>query len=349
MKLSPRTKLNRVVQRALRKRGYGVYRLSDDERAMFERDEQRNSRDSLNDTFGASLRRLQDLRTRYAAVDLPVAIHSLWATRNSSRHIADIGWGGVDLRNFRGHSAYVWDYGSANYEASRLRYFLFADAVRQKDRLGLLAKMTEDGAFGCTTFEFAGLNRVSRDLLDSVVEINFLDAHLGLMDRDDVRVLDIGAGYGRMAHRMLEVHPGIQTYTCVDAVPESTFLSEFYLKHRGLENRVEVVPLDQLENHLQPNRSYDLAINIHSFSECTYAAIEWWLRRLKDIGVRHLLIVPNDPTRLLSIEADGSHRDYEPLLAQLGFGRMAQEPVFDDSQVQELIGVRDNMFLFELR
>ncbi|WP_182481568.1 putative sugar O-methyltransferase [Nocardioides immobilis] len=342
--MNPPIRLKRGLQRALRHRGYALYRLTAEERAAIER---RDDRESLDSVFGPSLDRLQELRRRYSEVDLPVAIHSVWGARKTRRGTTDIGWGGVDLRNFRGHSAYVWDYGSASFEATNLKFYLFTEAVRRKDRLGLLGTLTEDGAFGCSTYEYEGTGPVSRDLLDSVVEINFLDKHVGVVQRDDLRVLDIGAGYGRLAHRMLEAQPRIQSFTCVDAVPESTFLCEFYLAERGLEERVSVVPLDELTTTFESNPDYNLAINVHSFSECTYAAVEWWLQRLVDLEVRHLMIVPNNPAAFLSLEVDHRRRDYAPLLDQLGFKLVAQEPVFDDPQVQALIGVRDNMFLFE--
>lgn len=340
--------LKRAVARSLHKRGYHLRRLSDQERHLLEhRERRRDPSETPEAVFGPQLIRLDELRRRYAEVRLPIAIHSMWASRGGSSESVDIGWTGIDLTRFRGSAAYVWDYGTLSTEIDQLKYYLFSQAVRRKDHLHLLERLTEDGAFGCSTFEYTGLGRVSRDLLDSVNEISFLDRRLGIMERDDLRVLDIGAGYGRTAHRLLEAHPGIQSYTCVDAVPESTFLCEFYLKHRGLEGRAEVIPLDELEERLQPVAGYNLALNIHSFSECTYAAVEWWLRRLDQLGVRHLLIVPNDPTRLLSLEPDGSHRDYLPLLQELGYGLIAREPVFDDPQVQSLIGVHDHMFLFE--
>lgn len=341
-------RLKRVIQRALRKRGYALHRLTAEERKAFERYEQRGFSETPEAIFGPRLERLNDLRRRYAAVRLPVAIHSMWASRGESDNSIELGWTEVDLARFRGSSAYVWDYGTLNNEIDNLKYYLYTQAVGQKDHLRLLDMLKEDGAFGCLTFEYAGVGRVSRDLLDSVVEINFLDRHLGIMKRDDLRVLDVGAGYGRMAHRMLEAHPGIESYTCVDAVPESTFLCEFYLDHRGLAERAHVIPLDELDAKLQPSEGYTLAMNIHSFSECTYAAIEWWLHRIKLLGIRHLLIVPNDPNRFLSLESDRSHRDYSPLLQELGFRLIAQEPVFEDPQVQTLIGVRDSMYLFEI-
>jgi len=340
--------MRRVIQRSLRKLGYNIYRLTDDERKAFARFESQATSQSMASVFGADLHRLTELRQRYASVKLPVAVHSVWASRKTSAAIADIGWGGVDLRNFRGHSAYVWDYGSFNFEVTNLKYYLFTQAVRQKDQLQLLTRLREDGAFGALSFEYEGVGRVSRDLLDSVVEINFLERHMGLMQREDISVLDIGAGYGRMAQRMLDAHPGIRAYTCVDAVPESTFLCEYHLKFRGLAERVQVIALDELEARLQPG-GYNLALNIHSFSECTYAAIEWWLRKVAELGIPRLMIVPNDPDRFESMEPDRSRRDYAPLLQELGYQLVAREPVFDDPQVQALIGVRDHMYLFERR
>ena len=131
----------------------------------------------------------------------------------------------------------MWDYGTAGFEATDLKFYIFTRHVRDKDQFGLLDSLVEHGDFGCSTFEYAGIGLVSRDLLDSVLEISFLERHLGIFERNDIRVLDIGAGYGRMAHRLLTAHPRIESYACVDAVPESTFLSEFYLKHRGLDHR----------------------------------------------------------------------------------------------------------------
>jgi hypothetical protein len=312
---------------------------------------QQSSRQSPEAVFGADLSRLRELRARYAQVTLPIANHSAWSGKGGSGTRLGIGWGGVDLRTFRGHSAYVWSYGSFSSHgrldamATKLRYFVFAACAKTKDSMELLQTLHEDDAFGCIAFTYPGVGKVSRDLLESVIEINFLHKYVNALARDDLRILDVGAGYGRMAHRMLEANSRIRSYTCVDAVAESTFLCEFYLKYRGLEDRVQVVPMDELEQRLS---SYDLALNIHSFSECTYASIEWWLRKLKQLQVRYLMIVPNSPTRFLSTEVDGNRRDFAPLLEELGYELIAQEPLFDDQAVREYMRVSDNMFLFEL-
>lgn len=339
--------VKRAMQRAFHRLGYKIERVTAEEREAFFRFDAGSAGPSAEDVFG-SLDRLAELRRRYAEVQLPVAVHSVWGARRSAGRIADIGLSGVDLRRFRGHSSYVWDYGGARLEAAQLKYYLFAEAVRANDEAGLLQRLKEDGAFGCATFSYAGIGRVSRDLLDSVAEINFLQRHLKVLDRDDLGVLDIGAGYGRMAHRLLEANPALPAYTCVDAIPESTFLCEFYLRHRGLDSRAEVIPLDEVDAALTADR-HGLALNIHSFSECTYAAVEWWLRRIQEMGVRHLMIVPNDEDQFLSTETDHSRRDYAPLLDSLGYSEVAREPVFADENVRELLGVRDSRFLFELR
>ena len=326
--------------------GYNLYRMTEEDRRHLALQQQEPPVASA--IFGEALPRLQQLRDRYAEVNLPVALHSVWGSRGRTQDSADIGWRTVDLRKFRSDSAYIFSYLRNDPFVSRLVYFVFADAVRRNDPAGLMKRLSEDGSFGCQTCEYPGIGRVSRDLLDSVVELNFLHKHLNVLGRDDLRVLDIGAGYGRMAYHMVNANPKLSGYTCVDAVPESTFLSEFYLKHRGLEPKARVVPLDEVEAHFNQKPHYDLALNIHSFSECTYAAVEWWLTQLAKLGVRHLMIIPNESEEFLATEPDLSKRDFLPLLNQLGYRLKFKEPVFDDPAVQELMSVRDHMFLFEL-
>ena len=95
--------------------------------------------------------------------------------------------------------------------------------VRARIRLSELGdKLVEDDYFGNITFDIDG-KLVSRDLLDSLVEIYFLDRHLGLASAaPGLTVLDIGAGYGRLAHRILSALPSATRYLCSDAIAEST-------------------------------------------------------------------------------------------------------------------------------
>jgi SAM-dependent methyltransferase len=280
--------------------------------------------------------RLRDLQQRYAALDLPVLSPSRW---NASAVDSFL-----DLRWFRGESLITWHYRELP-RITELKFFVFMRYVLERDPRDLVPKLGEDGAFGCWTFEYEGYGRVSRDLLESVNEIHFLDSQLGLGDRERFSVLDIGAGYGRLAHRMADAFPNLGDYCCVDAIPESTFLSEYYLHHRGVTPPARVLPLDEVESTLQPG-AFDVAVNIHSFPECTYDAVAWWVELLARLEVPYLLIVPNEPTELLTLEADGARRDFLPLLEQAGYRLERREPMIDDPAVRELLQLEDHFHLF---
>jgi hypothetical protein len=232
-----------------------------------------------------------------------------------------------DITYFRGDNAWVWQVRGKNRNI--LAYTLSLYYLKSIDHLGLLDKLTEDNCFGNFSFTIAG-RQVSRDLIDSITEICFLDRHLGIASRTGLRVLDIGAGYGRLAHRMVDALPGMERFICTDAVAVSTFVSDYYLRFRSVEKAI-VVPLDEIEKTLSDCR-VDLAMNIHSFSECRIEAIEWWVRLLSKHGIKNVMIAPNgDGERLLT--NDG--RDFLPLLERYGYRTVLKEPQFMDPLVQE--------------
>lgn len=281
--------------------------------------------------------RLAELRAAYAALDLPVTVGSRWA----AEHVEAF----LDLRWFRGETLITWHYRELP-RITKLKYFVLLKHVSAKDPSGLLDTLGEDGAFGCWTFEYPGFGRVSRDLIESVNELAFLERQLGLSARDGFRVLDIGAGYGRLAHRAVSAHPGLADWCCVDAVPESTFLAEYYLRHRGVAPPARVVPLHEIEATLEPGQ-FDLALNIHSFPEMPLAAITWWVELLARLEVPRLLIVPNEGERLRSLEPDGTTRDFAPVLGADGYALTHAEPVVDDPAVAELVRLDDRFHLYE--
>jgi hypothetical protein len=280
--------------------------------------------------------RLRELRERYAPLDLPALTASRW----NSGAVESF----LDLRWFRGETLITWHYRELP-RISALKFFVFARYVQERDPRGLLELLGEDGAFGCWTFSYPGYGRFSRDLLESVNEILFLDRELGLAERERVRVLDVGAGYGRLAHRMTAALPQVEDYCCVDAVPEATFLSDYYLRHRGCTPPARVVALDEIDDRLTPG-AFDLAVNIHSFSECTFEAVAWWVRLLEKLRVPRLLVIPNEPTELLTLEVDGTRRDFLPLLAGAGYRLLKREPVIADAAVRELLRLDDHFHLF---
>jgi SAM-dependent methyltransferase len=279
--------------------------------------------------------RLQELHARYTDFNKEVTIPLVW----TDTHVkAD------DTLYFRGDNAYVWQLRGSNMNI--MAYALTTYYVRSIDNLRLLELLTEDDFFG--NYNFRIDNRlVSRDLLDSIMEIYFLEKHLNLSRSTDVTVLDIGAGYGRLAHRMACALPNIQSYLCTDAVAISSFLSEYYLRFRGMEPRTQVVPLDEIENALK-NRAVDLAINIHSFSECRLEAIDWWLTLLVKHRVKHLMIVPNAHNHGGERLQTNDRQDFSKLLEKHGYKIVAKEPKYRDPVVQKY-GINPTYhYLFEL-
>lgn len=254
--------------------------------------------------------RLLELQRRYAACDPAVTTPLVWTDSKVSAG---------DIASFRADNAWVWQ--RPNKNSNVMAYALSYYYLRSIDRLGLLDTLSEDNAFGAYSVEVDG-RAVSRDLLDSVAEIYFLERHTGIPKR----VLDIGAGYGRLAHRMTAA-TGTE-YFCTDAFAASTFVSEYYLRFR--ESSARVVPLDEIDAALSAS-PVDLAINIHSFSECRVEAIDWWARLLASHRVKHLYIVPNGSGPLRT----NDKRDFLPVLERHGYRAIASEPKYLDPLVQQ--------------
>lgn len=279
--------------------------------------------------------RLRELREAYAGLALPVSVGSRWSEDEVSSFL--------DLRYFRGETLYMWHYRELP-RVTALKYFLWLRHLEDSGGGHLLSSLGEDGAFGCWTHAYPGYGPISRDLLESVGELCFLERELALSRRESVSVLDIGAGYGRLAHRMTTALTNVGDFCCVDAVPESTFLSEYYLHHRQCD-RARVVRLDRINSELNRG-SFDLALNIHSFSECTHEAVAWWMSLLAALEVPYLLLVPNEPKQLLTLEVDESRRPFDHVLAENGYRLVKCEPVIRDAAARELLGLEDHFHLF---
>ena len=263
--------------------------------------------------------RLADLRTRYRSH--PAAATSLWSDAYQKSDI--------DLARFRADNAYLWQ--QRDFQAD-IRYVVSALYARLHDPLHLWGNLDEDGCFGAYTVEVDG-QLVSRDLLDSMIELNSLEELLGISERA-WRVLDIGAGYGRLAHRATAAMPNLD-YVCTDGIALSTHLCERYLARRG-SARASVVPLDELEDSL-PVGSIDLVVNVHSFSECPLEAIRWWVDFLARKQVPRVMIVPSDSFR--SQEPGGARHDYLPLFTQAGYQVIERRPKYAHSTAAQRYGV----------
>lgn len=269
--------------------------------------------------------RLRELRRAYRELASPLAQDPVWT---------DALLATADLRQFRGDNPYVFQLRGRNFNA--LGYavsYYCARRVGEIERLGLLDRLEEDGLFGVHTFEIDG-RLISRDLLDSALELAFLERHLGLSHGPQRTLLDIGAGYGRLPHRGATAFPETTLWLATDAIPASTFLCEYYLDFRAVGERARVVPLHEVVGAIRPGK-VDVAVNIHSFSECSLAAIDAWIALLAGARVEHLMIVPN------AVAADGvtmltnQGADFTRIVAGHGYRCIAAEPKYPDPLVQE--------------
>lgn len=326
----------RKVQATLARGGYLVSRIDEEGRRYLE--PSHNGDVPLPPGAEAELRqdnpRLTALREAYDALDFAAAVPTQWRESFLKKNLS-LAW-------FRGDNAYVWQLRLYRGSAKARNYLTLLD-VESRDRLGLLKKLGEDGLFGAWTFRFGERPPVSRDLLDSVNEINYLDDQIGLASLESASVLDIGAGYGRLAHRMSEALPNLERYDCIDGVAVSTFLCEYYLRFRGVPDKVRVVPLPEVDTLAD---SYTVAVNVHSFSECSLAAIRWWLDRIAERDIEWLLIVPNTQGELVSTELGGEHLDFLPDVLRAGYELADHRPVYQSAELRELIDLHDEFYLF---
>jgi SAM-dependent methyltransferase len=284
--------------------------------------------------------RLRALQERYSQMRLPIGDHSKWTPEFVE---ADI-----DLQRFRGDNAYVAQYRDRNAESD---FYLTAYYLKSIDRLGVFDRLDEDELFGVCALSFNGERLISRDLLDSIAEIYSLEDTLGLSQRTDFTILDVGAGYGRFAYRLTTAFPALR-FLCVDGVPESTFLSEFYLRFRGVDDRARTVPADEIEQRLASAR-IDLATNIHAFSTCTHTAVCGWLDLIRKYRVPYLMIAPNAAdhggTRLITREKDHQAIDYAPELNARGYKLVNRRPKFLAPSVQKCGVSPTYHYLFQLQ
>jgi len=223
----------------------------------------------------------------------------------------------LDLQTFRSHGGYLWT------KESGFRYKVTAMHLSSFDRLKFLRLLGEDTAFGCQTFSFRGAT-ISRDKLDSAMEIYYLMDVLGIRPFDQLKVLDIGAGYGRFAHRFASVFKKSHIY-CVDAIPISTYLCDFYLAYRNILNS-QTVPLDRLDS--LKNLEFDFAISIHSFPEQTEKSIDFWLDLLDSLGITRLILVDHNGKWLTMEPPDNWRSCYFPLLTKHGWHLLDARPKY---------------------
>jgi len=228
---------------------------------------------------------------------------------------------------FRGDNPYVWQ--KRGRDLNIMSYTMTYFYLKNNDKDHILLKNNEDESFGIETFKINN-QIISRDLLDSVNEIIFIKKHILINETKKINILDIGAGYGRLAHRVVETLTEVKKYYCTDAIAESTFISEYYIKYRKLQNKISVIPLHEVELLLE-KLTIDLVINIHSFSEMDESFIKYWIKIISNKKIKYLFIIPNTKDKLISY--NGSN--FQSIIESLGYKLIIKKPKYNEPILQE--------------
>ena len=138
-----------------------------------------------------------------------------------------------------------------------------------------------------------------------------------------------------LAYRLTRSLPNLKIVLCADAVPESTFLCQYYLNYRGVSDRAKAVPLDTIEEAL-PN-SIDIVTNIHSFQ----IHLSQYLGGLDLISRRKIkyFMLAHYKDELHSKEPDGTSRNFRPLLEMKGFELLSKESVYAPGTLASTYGL----------
>lgn len=258
---------------------------------------------------------------------------SMWTVINQKKEI--------NLPHFRSDNKYIYQTRDNNTPDSAVLTYKY---IKNKDRLNILSLSKETGDFGAEVVQIPTYGLVSRDLVDSVTELNFLENKIGMSKIENLTIFDIGAGYGRLALHSIINLGNIKKYICLDAVEESLGLCEFYLKYKNIDpEKYQVTTLP--ERFTPPEKS--IAVAIHSFSEMPINSIVSWVGFLQKMGTSWLFIVPNRESHngqnLLSTEKDGARIDYSKLFPKYGFERYGIFPKYDDPDLQKY-GISPTMY-----
>jgi len=238
---------------------------------------------------------------------------------------------GINNKNFRADNSYVWQKREYKYSDIIRTYTV----VKELDKRDLLCTLVETGDYGVETYRY-GQDSFSRDLMDSVLEINFLAEHLQVPFK---RVIDIGAGYGRFASRILECNLANEVF-CIDAIPKSTAVSEIFLSEHIATGRARVIGMH--ERIQLKDFSFDLAVNIHSFSEMAIWEVDDWVKLLRKLDVAWLFVVPNGPELSLN---DG--RSFNDILSTQGFEVRFKREKYSNFEYPESLLYPSTYYLLE--
>jgi SAM-dependent methyltransferase len=212
---------------------------------------------------------------------------------------------GIDLRT---GEAVAW---ASAESPRRFRAYAFYcgllwQCARKADALGVLDKVKEPSLGNPLPVRYRG-RFISQDLALGSLELNRIHRHhpLGRVRR----VLEIGAGYGRLAYLFRVLFPDVE-YSIVD-IPPALAISRRYLEAEfGPEDvavdfwgRAEGLPTAPIRLHTPdaldrfPDARFDLIINISSFDEMDPETVARYFRAIDRVGAGALYLKGYSPSR----------------------------------------------------
>ncbi|AOR31540.1 methyltransferase [Streptomyces fodineus] len=160
---------------------------------------------------------------------------------------------------------------------------------------------------------------VCLDYLQASLELGFIEKAI---DLHGARVLEIGAGYGRVAHTMLSNYE-LAEYCIID-IKNTISLSKRYLREvLDAEQfaKIRFVQVDEIETAMESFR-FDLCINVHSFTEMAPDTVQayLWLIDRTCTG----FFVKNPVGKYLDKSMDGNQKGEEAVRMALENGPLRQ-------------------------
>ncbi|MBA2763276.1 MAG: putative sugar O-methyltransferase [Thermoleophilaceae bacterium] len=188
---------------------------------------------------------------------------------------------------------------AASYERDYAEFlYLLARVAQERDHLGLLAR-TDEPAFGNPLVIDVDGHRLSEDLCNSAIEVNAMFEPGPVPEAP--RICELGAGYGRVAHLLLNGLP--RARVAVIDIPPALYIAQTYLTtvlpdHRAFRYR----PFERWEDvereyerseiafflphqvELIPSDHFDLVVNISSLHEMTAEQVALWFAEIDRIA-----------------------------------------------------------------
>ncbi|OEV02640.1 putative sugar O-methyltransferase [Streptomyces oceani] len=193
-------------------------------------------------------------------------IGEFWVTEEASADLTDFK---SDRRNYK---ISLWD---PNTNGVRyLKALLYDRATRLGPEEWEKVRRIRNREVGNPNTVRVDGQSVCMDYLQAVLELGFIEKEVDLTGGN---VVEIGAGYGRTCHAMLSNHD-LSSYWIVD-LRNTLLLSRRYLREvldDGQFAKVRFVENDSIDTALGSER-FDLAVNVHSFTEMTPATVQDYL------------------------------------------------------------------------